>query len=785
MNKFKNHPVFQWHTLVGFLLMWVLTACPQQPQIPADNTPVETAATATNGLTGDYYDNIDFTGTKKTRVDATVNKTFGTAAPITGVAATTYSVRWTGQIQPQYTGVYTFYVTSADGAQLSINGQTLSHNWNDHVTTTDSGIVNLIAGIKYDIRLEYYRNSVHPGSIKLEWQSANQVKQVVPSSRLFSTGSRISDGLAFLAALPQIQARNLQFDPLKSRGRLESDYFITSMPKNLSNELILARTKTNLQGIDSLLEVTYFTNSLQIKDLLNDKLILIQNPQSYFDTSGNISGTNKDKLAELIAPLFLPKSVPIAPLSSRNPQVAPQGINVGQPCVDCDQARRDLLLNIRLKVVEGGLEVFLRTAVPLSPPSTSVVGQLATGFCQQFCAATEPTPGASIIPSIDTTSQYITPVIDAYIKCVFKFCPPRLISEQAIPAKLFAQNGVPFTIEVSFSNISSAVPDLEYTATVVSGFTTVTFSVSSGGSGFVKPGQSASVKIQGTCTSLNGKTTGDAIVFLKSNDPIRPEVQVAISVECSTTINIIVDSSKIVAYFDRLDAASTTRIAAVDSVGNYADVNWSWTTPGVTANPLFAGVFTDYNVRNPNGFYSGRVGTYMVKASLKNDPTVSAAALITVVNRSFAGLAMGKIDRVDVDWSGSGKINPPDLYPQRCTGTVHYQIATLVDGNHSLTLDNLNQNGVVQLDILYPYYEIKWDRVIQDGSCPNEIDEQQVQDRLSSLLTQVSDQWKAKILPGVAFQNQRISFAGDCKTLWSFWHYSSGCYLVDLVPPTN
>jgi hypothetical protein len=357
------------------------------------------------------------------------------------------------------------------------------------------------------------------------------------------------------------------------------------------------------------------------------------------------------------------------------------------------------------------------------------------------------------------------------------------------PAGLsFTANAGETTAAQSFTITNVGNDDLAYSTppTVTSPAGAVSSLSVTGGTGAIAAGKGQGLSVTATCSNAltAGQTDNFTITIYRADKP-SDNVAFPVSVKCVSPIHIVVGSSKIIAFFNGPEAASVTSIAALDSAGNYADVNWTWTTPGVTAGPFFNPTFTNYDVRNPNGFYSGRVGTYMVKASLKSDPTVSAAALITVVNRSFAGLAMGKIDRVDVDWSGSGKINPPDLYPQRCAGTVHYQIATLVDGNHSLTVDNLNLNGTTQLDVLYPNYEIKWDRVIQDGSCPNEIDEVQVQDKLSSLLTEVSNHWKASILPSVAFENPRIMFAGGCKTLWSAWNYSSGCYLVDLVPPPN
>ncbi len=201
--------------LAALTLLFLFSACTQTPTPDNSNTPsstieasdengntITTQAVPVNGLKGDYYNNMDFTGTLKTRYDANVNRSWGTAAPISGIANTTYSVRWTGQIQPQFSQEYTFFVTSSGGARLMVNGQVLVNNWTDHASKVDSGKVTLQANVKYDIRLEFFRNTSNPAIIKLEWQSASRAKQVVPQARLFTTGSNAETAWKLLKALP-------------------------------------------------------------------------------------------------------------------------------------------------------------------------------------------------------------------------------------------------------------------------------------------------------------------------------------------------------------------------------------------------------------------------------------------------------------------------------------------------------------------------------------------------------------------------------------------------------
>ncbi|MEH2109828.1 PA14 domain-containing protein [Nostoc sp.] len=138
-----------------------------------------------NGLKGEYYDNIDFTNLKQTRTDPTVNFNWGDGSPDPSIAPDTFSVRWTGQVQAKYSETYNFYTTSDDGVRLSVNGQQIINKFVDQSATEYSGSIALVAGQKYDIKLEYYDNTYEAVS-QLAWSSASQAKEIIPKSQLYS-----------------------------------------------------------------------------------------------------------------------------------------------------------------------------------------------------------------------------------------------------------------------------------------------------------------------------------------------------------------------------------------------------------------------------------------------------------------------------------------------------------------------------------------------------------------------------------------------------------------------
>jgi len=158
---------------------------PDHP-IVVELTPNTTAVAVPGGtgLKGQYYDNQDFTNLKVTRTDATVNFNWGSGSPHSLIGADTFSVRWTGQVQPRYSETYTFYTVSSDGVRLWVNGQLVINNWTDHSKTENSGKVTLSAGQKYTIKMEFYEKGAS-AIAQLFWSSPSQAKEIIPQSRLY------------------------------------------------------------------------------------------------------------------------------------------------------------------------------------------------------------------------------------------------------------------------------------------------------------------------------------------------------------------------------------------------------------------------------------------------------------------------------------------------------------------------------------------------------------------------------------------------------------------------
>lgn len=141
---------------------------------------------AGTGLTGAYYNDANFGATqlKLTRLDPKINFNWLSGSPAASIDPDTFSVRWTGFVQPTKTETYTFYTVSDDGVRLWVNGQPIIDNWPAHTATTNKGTIALNANQKYAIKLEYYDNT-GTSQIKLLWSSPSISKVVVPTSQLY------------------------------------------------------------------------------------------------------------------------------------------------------------------------------------------------------------------------------------------------------------------------------------------------------------------------------------------------------------------------------------------------------------------------------------------------------------------------------------------------------------------------------------------------------------------------------------------------------------------------
>ncbi|HWF19489.1 MAG TPA: DUF1800 family protein [Verrucomicrobiae bacterium] len=153
------------------------------------------------GLTGQYYTNSSTTYTNAanfnptnlflTRIDPTIdfNWTNGTSPDLSNGL---YTVRWTGQVQPQFSETYIFDVKSDDGCRLWVNDQLLIDKWQSQGVTDWTNSITLVAGARYDIKLDYLQTG-GAAQAHLYWYSPSQPEVIIPNNCLYPSNSFVTN----------------------------------------------------------------------------------------------------------------------------------------------------------------------------------------------------------------------------------------------------------------------------------------------------------------------------------------------------------------------------------------------------------------------------------------------------------------------------------------------------------------------------------------------------------------------------------------------------------------
>ena len=114
---------------------------------------VVTIAALGNGLRGDYFDNMDLTNQKLTRIDSKIDFNWGTSPLNICLEGIPFLfdglVKYFHFIQRNIPS----HTLSDDGVRLWVNGVILIDNWTSHSGAKNEGKIKLNAGQKYEIKL--------------------------------------------------------------------------------------------------------------------------------------------------------------------------------------------------------------------------------------------------------------------------------------------------------------------------------------------------------------------------------------------------------------------------------------------------------------------------------------------------------------------------------------------------------------------------------------------------------------------------------------------------------
>ncbi|BCM90339.1 anti-sigma-I factor RsgI3 [Abditibacteriota bacterium] len=140
------------------------------------------------GLRAQYFSSQgttpSFTTPLATENGQNVDVNWNMSSPHKVVPADHFAVRWIGQIQPRYSGLYTFQTFADDGIRVSIDSKNVIDAFAPGTARATRGFIYLEAKRKYPLQVDYLEIEV-AARASLYWQSENQAFEVVPRDCLF------------------------------------------------------------------------------------------------------------------------------------------------------------------------------------------------------------------------------------------------------------------------------------------------------------------------------------------------------------------------------------------------------------------------------------------------------------------------------------------------------------------------------------------------------------------------------------------------------------------------
>ena len=120
------------------------------------------------GLRCEFYANRDLQGPSLVTTTHPEVDFFWEGAPAEGLPADHFSARWTGEFRPARSERAIFTVSGDDGYRLFVDGREVLEHWSDHGVSTKMATLDVEAGRRYAIRLEFYDN-IRTAEVKLQY----------------------------------------------------------------------------------------------------------------------------------------------------------------------------------------------------------------------------------------------------------------------------------------------------------------------------------------------------------------------------------------------------------------------------------------------------------------------------------------------------------------------------------------------------------------------------------------------------------------------------------------
>jgi beta-glucosidase len=141
--------------------------------VPARVLFSEQAGTRRPGLSGEYFNNNELQGKPQAkRIDQQIDFSWWEQAPLRGMRADSFSVRWSGMLVPPVSGRYALGARAFGGARLWLSDSLLFDASDRHSVMTQWRYVDLKANEVYRVRLEFWDRRAD-ANVQLVWSRPN------------------------------------------------------------------------------------------------------------------------------------------------------------------------------------------------------------------------------------------------------------------------------------------------------------------------------------------------------------------------------------------------------------------------------------------------------------------------------------------------------------------------------------------------------------------------------------------------------------------------------------
>ncbi len=173
------------------------------------------------GLTAAYFPNAAFEGGPALeRVDPSVDFVWRGDRPLPYMGLRPFTVRWTGKLAPEVTGLHRLALRGAGRFALYLDGRQVLLGENPHEPMVRVVDVDLQAGLTYGVRIEY-QSGAHQAHAQFLWATPGQAQ--VEREAALACATRADVVIACLGLSPELEGEEMPVTAAGFRGGDRTD----------------------------------------------------------------------------------------------------------------------------------------------------------------------------------------------------------------------------------------------------------------------------------------------------------------------------------------------------------------------------------------------------------------------------------------------------------------------------------------------------------------------------------------------------------------------------------